>query len=96
MVTTSEALVQQADLLEKVASVILDLIQNANANARDRAEAEAKIAEFIAADEANAVTVGTGNTKLQELLNVATAAILPSSEDIAPPIAPPSVDGELG
>lgn len=78
MNATSEALTQQTNLLEKVAGVILELIQNVNANARDKAAAEAKIAEFIAADEANAATVGTGNTKLQELLDAATAAVIPA------------------
>jgi hypothetical protein len=77
MTTTTEALGEQATLLDKLAGILLNLIRNPYAGSAEKADAEAKIAELMAADQANAEAIQSGNYKLQELLDVAAAAILP-------------------
>jgi hypothetical protein len=77
MVTTSEALTEQCTLLDKFSDIILALITNPSASLREKAEAEAKVNQLLAADQANAELIVAGNAKLQELLDAAMAAVLP-------------------
>jgi hypothetical protein len=99
--TISEALATQATLLDKLAGIILNLIAIPNANKIDKLAAEARISELMAVDRANAEAIVSGNSKLQELLDVAAAAILPDSyraiANAAAAIYPtPPVGGNLG
>ena len=77
MSATSEALNRQGNLLSKFMDVVLGLIKNPAADKREIEQAKAKIAEFTAADEANAAFIEANNVKLSELLEAAAAAILP-------------------
>jgi hypothetical protein len=91
MSKTSGALSKLGTLLESLAYVLIDLIKSNPDDSAFRAEAEAKIAELLAADEANAQALEVSNEALQNLIDTALAAISPSVE-----VSPPTLDGELG
>jgi len=83
--TIPELMIAQALFLDKVSEVLINLIKNPFAGSAEKADAEAKIAELIVADQANPEAIDLGGIKFQELLNVAAAAVLsvPSPDDSA-------------
>lgn len=91
---TSEAIEEQISLLGKFADIILALIKNPAASVREKAEAEARVAKLLEADAFNAEAIQAVNLKLQELLDLAAAAILPIPVVEESPAEPLSDDDE--
>jgi hypothetical protein len=77
MTATTDALNTQGNILSKVVDVVLALLKNPIADKREVEQAQARIAEFVAADEANAAVIEANNARLLELLEAAAAAVMP-------------------
>ncbi|MFB2768583.1 hypothetical protein ACE1AT_04730 [Pelatocladus sp. BLCC-F211] len=75
MTQTSDALVLQAEVITRLAQLIIDLINSKNASDIDKEAALAQVQELLTADTNSAATVDELTSKLQELVDTAAAAL---------------------
>jgi hypothetical protein len=75
MSKTEQALVLNAEALNKLVDIITQVLEAKEVSDVEAAEARAKATELIAKDEFNAEVVSSATAKLEELITLAAAAV---------------------
>lgn len=75
MSQTEQAVSLQAEAINKLTDIIKSVLQSKQVTESDLANAKQQAADLIAKDESNASLVSDATTKLQQLIDLAAAAV---------------------